>query len=161
MKRNVILWTVAAGLALALMAVAVYAADTDAVTEITTAASVGKGWPNSFKVYQITWTTATDGTKAAISFPAVKGFLYAFESDPGSTAPTDNYDVTITNSAGVDIMGAEATNRDTSVSERAFPKVGTGTFQPAPAHSDMSVNITNNSVNSATGTFYLYFTEKP
>ena len=47
------------------------------------------------------------------------GRILAITTNPGATAPTDNWDVVLNNSDGFDILGAAGANRDTIVTERA------------------------------------------
>lgn len=77
-------------------------------------------------------------------------------TDPGSTAPTDNYDITIEDEYGVDIMGGSLLNRDTANSEQAIPQVGSGLASRLCA-GIWTFKLSGNSVNSATGKCVLYF----
>ena len=87
--------------------------------------------------------TSTDITNA------IKGYyLYKLITNPGTTAPTANYDITITDEDGIDIMGGNAMNRHTSNSESTYPMIGTQPFAQ-PIIGPITLNITNNSVNSA------------
>lgn len=87
-------------------------------------------------------------------YPLTGQILYSAETNPGSTAPTDDYDITITDSDGLDLAGGYLLNRDASTTE----KVNIG---DSAAHGfsfitgDLTVTISNNSVNSATGTIRL------
>jgi hypothetical protein len=87
----------------------------------------------------------------------VKGYhLFMVVTDPGATAPTDNYDITVVDEFGVDVMGGELTNRDTANTEQAVPLVG-GAYGSRFVENDLTVTPTGNSENSATFTIYLYF----
>jgi hypothetical protein len=123
-------------------------------------------YPGRLDVLTFTWTAdSSDGSVPATAstgfFPnpdrsSEVGCVYLVETDPGSTAPTDDYDITLTTAtSGVDIMGSEALNRDTANSEQASPKVGNA-FSCRPIYEAITLNITNNSVNSATGVVYVY-----
>jgi len=86
------------------------------------------------------------------------GCIAFVDTNPGSTAPTDNYDITLTNADGLDIMGGSLANRDTADTERAAPLIGT--FAGCVAEtSAFTLNITNNSVNSADGTVIVSIVE--
>jgi hypothetical protein len=92
---------------------------------------------------------AADASVPALSVP-LKGFLIQAITNPGATAPTDNYDIQITNSEGASISGTNLDNRDTANSEAVI-------FSAPPlCDGDMSLAVTNNSVNSATGRIVLY-----
>lgn len=72
-------------------------------------------------------------------------WLQQMVTNPGSTAPQDNYDITITDVDGVDLLGGAGANRDTANSEVAFP-----TITARPLNGNITLTITNNNVNSAT-----------
>ena len=94
---------------------------------------------------------ASDG-----SFPATElttkfnGEILQVVTNPGSTAPTDNYDITLTNADGLDMLGGWGANRDTANTELAVP-VFADNFHVYLADKDtLTLNVTGNSVNSAT-----------
>jgi hypothetical protein len=114
------------------------------------AGTVTQTWDSP--VLTFSWTADVSGgsvpaTASELSFEA---FVCLVVTDPGTTAPTDNYDITITDADGVDIMGGQLLNRDTANSEHAVPKIGSA-YGCRPFQGTMTVNIINNSVNSATG----------
>lgn len=109
-------------------------------------------------MWKLTFTCTGDSSDG--SFPAtdisatnmayLEGkYLVKVTTNPGTTAPTDNYDITITDANGVDIMGGTLANRDTSNSEEALPYIGGVAYGPTPIPGTLTLNITNNSVNSA------------
>lgn len=68
----------------------------------------------------------------------------------GGTAPTDNYDVTVTDANGVDVLAGAGANRDTANQETvASASLG------AVAGSKLTLNVTN-AGNSKQGTVYIY-----
>ena len=83
--------------------------------------------------------------------PAWGRYLYRVVTDPGTTAPTDNYDITIDDTDGLDMCGGDCANRDTSTTE----KVQLVLFEPVLGN--VTVTVSNNSVNSATGMVRLVF----
>lgn len=95
---------------------------------------------------------ATDGTYPAttVDFRGedVNSYIYMVVTDPGTTAPTDNYDITITDANGIDIMGGELLNRDESNTEQAVPKIDS-IYGSRRVNGDMTVNISGNSVTAA------------
>lgn len=108
-----------------------------------------------------TWTLITDGIyelkftwtadAAAATVPATaslsfNGFIYQCDTNPGSTAPTDDYDITLVNADSVDVMGGALLNRDESTSERAYPS------NTPYVTGGVTFTLANNAVNSATGT---------
>lgn len=67
----------------------------------------------------LTWTSDASGD-ATLVFQ-MQGAIVRMVTNPGSTAPTDNYDITLVDPDGVDLLAAEGINRDTSTSEQVFP----------------------------------------
>lgn len=100
----------------------------------------------------LTFTCTADAS--AHTFPPtastvdIDGFVFLVVTDPGTTAPTDDYDITLTDANGVDIMGGELLNRDESNSEQAVPLID-GVFGSRYVKGVLTINISNNSVNSA------------
>lgn len=109
--------------------------------------------------YTMSWTAdAADGSVPATASPVFNGYVFLVATNPGATAPTDNYDITLTDSDGVDISGGELLNRDTISSEQAVPKVG-AIYGSRYVEGGVTLNLTGNSVNSATGTVKIYVYE--
>ena len=109
----------------------------------------------------ITWTgDASDGSVPAatismVSYKLVGWYLYSIETDPGSTAPSDNYDITITDANSLDICYSQALNRDTSNTEIAFCTTSGKGFYVV--RGNLIFNLSGNSEASATGTTILTF----
>lgn len=76
----------------------------------------------------------------------VHGYLVLAATNPGTTAPTDNYDITVEDSDGIDKFGGVLTNRDTANSEQDIPATGATRVDDV-----LTVKLSGNSVNSATG----------
>lgn len=77
-------------------------------------------------------------------------------TDPGSPAPTDEYDIEILDEYGVDIFGGELHNRSTIDTEQAVPKVGNG-YGGRLCAGTWTFKLSGNSVNSASGKCVLCF----
>jgi len=103
-----------------------------------------------------TWTADdSNGSVPATASKSLAGYIVKVVTDPGATAPTDDYDITLTDSDGVDVMGGALADRDTANTEQAVPKIGAaygGSFFTGA----LTLNISNNSVNSATGEVKVY-----
>ena len=78
--------------------------------------------------------------------------------NPGSTAPTAGWDITVTDADSIDIFGGELLDQDDADSKQAVPLIGSA-YGPRWVNSALTLNITNNSVNSATGDIYLHFVD--
>jgi hypothetical protein len=104
-------------------------------------------------IYKYTATCTADSSDG--SYPStsgstwnIDGFVLLVETDPGSTAPTDNYDIVLNDKYGADIMGGDLADRDSSATERVKRvEFVDGRITPV---------ITNNSVNSAVIVIYIY-----
>jgi len=125
------------------------------------------GRDSSF-VWTVAFTAdASDGsipsaTMSAANLAKIDGYyLYQVVTNPGSTAPTDNYDIVITNSDGnttgttttglPDIMGSQCLNRDTANTETCYP------VNYYLVDGALTMIIDGNAVNSATGTVKVFF----
>jgi hypothetical protein len=69
------------------------------------------------------WTSDGSGDASGTTAVRVCGRLVKATTDPGSAAPTDNYDITITDDEGVNVLTAcqsSLLNRDTANSEEVY-----------------------------------------
>ena len=115
------------------------------------------------KKISFAWTAdAADGSVpstelSASQEAAVKGwYLVLALTDPGAVAPTADYDIVLNDDFGIDVMGGELADRSSSSSEQAVPKVGS-VFGSRLIDGGLSMVLTGNSVNSATGEVVFYF----
>lgn len=83
--------------------------------------------------------------------------LYSVKVIPGATAPTDATDLTITDEYGVDLLGTKGTNFIDNTSKTWIPVGPAGYALPALITGNITVNISNNAVNSALTTIVLEF----
>jgi hypothetical protein len=96
-----------------------------------------------FAVKKIVWswtsgTAGEGGTVTSATTASFTGKIIGLTTDPGATAPTDNWDVTITDSAGHDVLLGAGADRDTANTENvASASLG------AVAGSPLTLNITN------------------
>lgn len=114
-----------------------------------------------------TVTFACTADSADASFPStatrpIRGWVYLAETNPGTTSPTDNYDITLTNSEGVDIFGGALTNRDETNTERAVPLLNSSPY-PCWVNGALTMAVTalSNAVNSATFTLKVWYYMEP
>lgn len=108
---------------------------------------------------QITATAdAADASFPATALPRFQGRLLALHTNPGATAPTDNYDITLIDGDGMDRLQGVGANRDTANSEQV-PVVYTSTSVNPPVSIDetLTFTIANNAVNSAIVVANLYY----
>ena len=101
------------------------------------------------------WTSASDGSvgAAAVSTTttnAYSGKVERLVTDPGATAPTDNWDLVINDEDGTDILVGAGANRDTANTEQVLASsVG------IVANDKLTMLVTN-AGDSKTGTVYVY-----
>ena len=87
----------------------------------------------------------------------IGGRLVQMITDPGGTAPQENYDIVLTN-GGADMLLGGGANRDTANTEIAF--IESNGAHPIYAGTDtLTLALTGNNVNDATVVIKLYFVE--
>jgi hypothetical protein len=99
-----------------------------------------------------TWTSDGDGNADLVTAYPYYGVVAAAVSNPGATAPTDDWDFTITDVDGYDVMQGAGADRDTSTTEPAEPP------KTSMAHGRLTLNVSN-AGDSKTGTVTLYIIE--
>jgi len=108
-------------------------------------------------IITITWVAASNGTVTGVqSAFEVHGYVWQIVWDPGTPAPTNLYDTTITDEDNCDILGGEGLNRYTIESQQAYPKAGSGGYGPRRVDSKITLWVANNSEDGATGEVKLY-----
>lgn len=110
---------------------------------------------------KIDWTAdAADGSVPNTVIQGLYGFCVKVITNPGSTAPTANYDIAFLDpdDSGIDAFATLLNNRHTSNSEQVYPLIS-GAATPIFLAGDYTFNLTNNAVNSATGQVILYLVE--
>lgn len=157
---------------LSLVAVAIAAAPrTGSWTE--TNARYGDGW----RITTYLWAADSTGvveTKVTDTF--FRGLIKAVVTDPDTTtvpadadstgqAPSDNYDITLTNTDGLEIMGGSLSNRDTANTEwRAPVAIVPGTLDTLMIelfnNSKLSIAVSGNDIPNARGYIKIFWQEK-
>ena len=96
----------------------------------------------SVKIYTYTLTAdAADGTFPATASDPIDGWIIRVETNPGATAPTALWDLTLV-SDGLDVMNGVLANRSASATEHVLA--------PQPyVRGPVTITATNNAVNSA------------
>lgn len=121
----------------------------------------GKGQRKTVEKITIDATgDAADGSFPAKTITGMYGYVFKVVTNPGSTAPTANYDIVLNDpdDAGLDAMGGLIINRHTSNGEQVYPNASGATI-PIFLCGDYSLAITNNSVNSATTKIIFYLAD--
>lgn len=127
---------------------------------------------NDVRMLTITWACATGAativatdTDNNISSRIFGWWAFMAVTDPGTTAPTDNYELVLNDAAGAKIFGGSTDACDTSNSETWIPLLaGTagadGNYGPRFISSAITFDITSNSNNGANGIAYVYFSRR-
>lgn len=97
------------------------------------------------------WTSTAGGAADQVTTGKYYGRVVALVTIPAAagSAPTDDYDITITDSEGYDVMQAAGANRDTANTETAVPAAYSVAFGA------LTLNVTN-AGNAKGGTAILY-----
>lgn len=119
----------------------------------------------SAELVVITWVgDAADGSVPTKTV-GLYGYVEKVVTNPGSTAPTANYDINLgdPSDSALSVLSTALDNRHTTTTEQVYPRiagtVGTvSSFKPFLA-GDYTVAVTNNSVNSASGTIEIYLSK--
>jgi len=99
---------------------------------------------------------AVDSNGTAYDIRGLK--LYSVKAYPGTTAPTDATDATITDEHGVDLLGTKGTNLIDATSKTWIPAGPEGYAFPALITGNITLTITNNLVDGAITTVILELT---
>lgn len=101
---------------------------------------------------------ASDGSIPATALPPFEGRLIGLHTNPGSPAPTANYDITLIDGDGIDRLQGVGANRSTSTSEQV-PIVYSSTSVNPPVSVDETLTLTfaNNSQTSAVIVGNIYY----
>jgi len=106
----------------------------------------------------ISWTSAAGGTFTSVPTEKINGLVYYVLTDPDDeAAPSDNYDITLKNSNGYDIMGGKLANRDEATTEVIQPYDSTsGSYLAFPVDGALTLAISDMG-NSTSGVIKIYF----
>lgn len=96
----------------------------------------------------------TDGSWLPFVMPEFDGRILSLTTDPGATAPTDNWDIALNNADGFDVLGGAGANRDTANTERAAVTSGY-----VSKRETMTLVPTGNAVNDATMRATIHYTQ--
>lgn len=109
--------------------------------------------------------SSTDGSVPDTSI-ALSGRVTKIVTNPGSTAPTSNYDITLVDpdDSALDVLAGAIINRHTTTTEQVYPLIagspGTVSAVPVFLAGTYTLKLANNSVNSATGDIHFYLVDE-
>ena len=106
----------------------------------------------------IAWTSDSGGNFT--SNVKLDGLIIKVVTDPGASAPTDNYDVTLVDEFGLDLLAGQGANRDTTNSEMFCPGIvvtdGTNTSVMPMSHKGTATLTIANAGDTKNGTVSIY-----
>ena len=102
----------------------------------------------------VSWTSHTDGT-ADGTVNGINGTILRVVTNPGAAAPTDGYDVTLTDEDGIDVLAGLGADRDTANSENIVPLDVTSGL-PFVVAGALTLSVTN-AGSQKNGTVSIYF----
>jgi len=122
----------------------------------------------AYKIYKMVWTSADpEGFTATATTQNIDGIVMLVEFVPSaSVAPTDNYDCTLRNANGIDILGdsgaadSEAydgagANLDTAVASETQPLLN-GNYGAIPVYGPLTLDLYNTGAAKG-GTVYIHY----
>lgn len=123
---------------------------------VTSDSLENEGYSSRKHVRKVTvdWVAdAADGSVPTLSLVNLYGYCLKVITNPGATAPTDNYDIILGDPAdnALDALAGALANRDTANTEQVYPTASGSTIPVYLTKGDYVLTITNNAVNSATG----------
>ncbi len=103
--------------------------------------------------------SSTDGTVPVLQVP-MTGYLIKVITNPGTTAPTDNWDIILGDpeDAALDAAGSTLLNRHTTTSQQVYPLVS-GAASPILLAGTYALTVSGTSVNSATARIIFYLVD--
>ena len=117
-------------------------------------------YAQNFSVQRISAAWTSDASGDVTQSIIVDGVILRCETDPGSPAPTDNYDLTLPDEFGTDLLAGQGANRDTANSETFCPGIaftdGTTTSVIPVAHVGAATLTIANAGNAKAGTIVLF-----
>ncbi len=113
------------------------------------------------RVVKVHWVADASGAVTSTAISGMHGFLVKAVTDPGATAPTASYDITLkdTSDGVVDAAKSLLIDRHTSNTEMIFPVTAAGELPIFFEPDTYTFALANNSVNAALGDLWLYFVD--
>jgi hypothetical protein len=120
-----------------------------AQTVTQTAYTVAEG------MYMLDLAVTTDTTGAMSNYETenINGIIYMVETSPGSTAPTNLYDLTLLNDNSIDLMGGNLADRSDTLTQRASPL----RYQAQPVKGKLTLTLAHNSVHNGQFNVRIWF----
>ncbi len=132
---------------------------------LTSDSIINIGYSESKRVRKIIVDWVGDDATGAVpnlTLSNLQGYVIKAITNPGSTAPTSNYDIALGDPLdnSLDALASLLNNRSATVTEQVYTNVSGATTPIWLDKGDYVLSVTNNSVNSATGQIVLYLTDE-
>jgi len=108
----------------------------------------------TIRYVQWSWTSDASGDVSGTDTVVVSGVALRWATNPGSTAPTDDYDIVVNDEDSIDIANGGLGNRDTSTSEHFIPG---GDADPGAAFVGKLSLVVSNAGNAKEGVLRMYY----
>lgn len=103
--------------------------------------------------------SSVDGTITATALPSFEGRLLMLTTNPGATAPTNLYDITLVDDEGADRLQGVGADRLTATTESVPIVFAASTIHPwVDGDETMTLTFANQAVHSALLRVILYYT---
>ncbi len=121
------------------------------------ASSTVTAYGGSVKVVKMAWVSDSSGDVTAVIF--IDGEIVRMDTNPGSAAPTANYDITLVDDiTGLDILGGAGANRHTTATESVVPTLlTTNSNESKPIHYGTATLTVANAGNAKDGDIYIFY----
>ncbi|ANS03537.1 hypothetical protein [uncultured Mediterranean phage uvDeep-CGR2-KM21-C338] len=106
------------------------------------------------KYVQWSWTSDASGDVSGTDTKILSGVALRFATNPGSTAPTANYDIVINDEDAIDIAAGGLANRHTSDSEQLLTG---GDAKDGAAFMGALSLVVSNAGNAKEGVLRMYY----
>lgn len=107
-----------------------------------------------YRVMTFAWTSDGSGDVNGTAF-GTQGILLRVVTNPGATAPDDNYDLTLLDADAVDVLEGAGADRDTANSQQISLLAPTSTTGPIALAGQITPTIAN-AGSGKNGTITLY-----
>jgi hypothetical protein len=120
----------------------------------------GKAERRGVEIVTVDWVADASAATVPNLTITLDGYLVKVVTNPGSTAPTDLYDITLGDpeDSNLDAAGGLLANRATTTTQQVYTLVS-GASSPLLLAGDYTLAISNNAVNSASGRIIFYLTD--
>ena len=106
------------------------------------------------KYAQWSWTSDASGDVSGTDTKVLSGVALRYATNPGGTAPTDDYDIVINDEDGIDITAGVLADRDTSNSEQVLTG---GDAKDGAAFMGALSLVVSNAGNAKEGVLRMYY----